>query len=403
MIRGRSEDRPGGPAPRRSEPRFALVAGGGTAGHLEPALAVAEALADLGHGRDSVELVASSRGGDAEALAGRGFPVTLLPGRGIRRSLRPPDLAANAGALAGLAAATLGALRLVRRADPRVVVSVGGYASVAASAAAVACRVPLVLVNVDAVPGAANRLFGPFARAAAVGWPGTALPRAVVTGTPVRAAIGAVHRDPAERRRARRALGLAEDRATVGVVGGSLGARRLNEAACELARAWRDRPDRSLYHVVGRRHWTGEADRAAAGEGALCLRRVPYEARMELLLAAADVMVCRAGAMTVAELAVAGCPSVLVPLPGAPGDHQTANARVLAGAGAARLLADPDCTGETLARLLDDLLSHPEALSAMAAAAAAAGRPDAAEAVARLVEAHARPPRQGPGRRPAGP
>jgi UDP-N-acetylglucosamine--N-acetylmuramyl-(pentapeptide) pyrophosphoryl-undecaprenol N-acetylglucosamine transferase len=122
---------------------------------------------------------------------------------------------------------------------------------------------------------------------------------------------------------------------------------------------------------------------------------VPYQDRMALVYAAADVLVCRAGAMTVAELAAAGVPSILVPLPGAPGDHQTANARVLEQAGAALVLADAECTGDRLAALLDCLLAHPEGLDQMGRAAAALGRPDAALAGARVVEEHARPARRG--------
>jgi UDP-N-acetylglucosamine:LPS N-acetylglucosamine transferase len=389
---GRSTDRsPGGADPAGGR-RFALVAGGGTAGHLQPALALAEALVDAGHDRGGIEMVAASRGDDAEALAGQGFPVTLLPGRGIRRQLEPRALVENLGAVGGLATAAVRAWRLVARSRPRVVVAVGGYASAAAAAAAVAHRVPLVLVNVDAVPGAANRAFGRFARAAAVGWPGTPLPRAVVTGTPVRPAIAQVRRDPASRAAARRALGLPEDRGTVGIFGGSLGARRLNEAAADLTERWRVRADRAVYHVVGRRDWgTGAVADDPPSPGALIVRRVPYEDHMERLFAACDVVVCRAGAMTVAELAVTGCPAVLVPLPGAPGDHQTANARVLERVGGACLLPDDRCTGPVLADLLDGLLEDPERLARMSTALVALAHRDAAAASARLVEAHALP------------
>ena len=121
------------------------------------------------------------------------------------------------------------------------------------------------------------------------------------------------------------------------------------------------------------------------------LVRVPYEERMPLVYAAADLVVCRAGAMTVAELAAAGVPAVLVPLPGAPGDHQTANARVLEGVGAAVLLADPECTPAGLVDVVGDLLADPERLEAMGRAARGAGHRDAAEAGARVVEANARP------------
>jgi UDP-N-acetylglucosamine:LPS N-acetylglucosamine transferase len=254
--------------------------------------------------------------------------------------------------------------------------------------------VPLVLVNVDAVPGAANRLFGRFARASVVGWPGCPLPRAVVTGTPVRAEIAAVRRRPDDRRTARRLLGLPEDRPTVAVFGGSLGARRLNRAAAGVIALWEGRGDRSVYHIVGRRDWVDDQGVAAPPRPALpgpSVVRVPYEERMAAVYSAADVVVCRAGAMTVAELAVAGVPSVLVPLPGAPGDHQTANARVLERAGAAVLVPDADCEPAALGCLLDHLLDDPGRLEAMATAAAATGHRDAAAAGARVVEANARP------------
>jgi len=376
--------------------RYALVAGGGTAGHLQPALAIAEALVDAGHPRDSIEFVGSTRGQDRATLEGRGFPFTLLPGRGIVRSLSPRQLARNLAAVAGLLVACGRGIGVVLRARPRVVVSVGGYASLPASLAAVGLGVPLVLVNVDAVPGAANRLLGRFARASAVGWEGTPLPRAVVTGTPVRGDIvraGAALQDAAA---GRALLGLPAGRATVVAFGGSLGARHLNRVVADLAVRWKDRDDRTIYHIVGRRDWDeyagagpGPGDAGADGNG-LCLVRVPYEDRMAATYAAADVMVCRAGAMTVAELAVAGVPSVLVPLPGAPGDHQTANARVLERAGAARVVADRDLDPERLGSLLDDLLADPGRLGAMGRAAASLGRLDSAAAGAGVVEAHAR-------------
>lgn len=379
--------------------RYALVAGGGTAGHLQPALAIAEALVEAGHPRETIEFVGSARGQDRDTLEGRGFPTVLLPGRGVVRSLKPKHLFANARASAELLAGAFSAYRVVTRARPQVVVSVGGYASVGPALAAVVRGVPLVLVNVDAVPGAANRLFARAARACAVGWDGTPLPRATRTGTPVRPEIAKVGRSSAERRAARRALGLLEDRPTVVIVGGSLGARSLNEAAVALADLWADRDDRSIYHVVGRRDWdrfapSGKvlADEPGAAPSGLFSLRVPYEDRMELLYAAADVAVCRAGAMTVAELAVAGVPSVLVPLPGAPGDHQGANARVLAEAGGAVMVRDAACTGAALADELDRLLADPAALPEMERAVHSLGRPEAAGAAARLVERSARPP-----------
>jgi undecaprenyldiphospho-muramoylpentapeptide beta-N-acetylglucosaminyltransferase len=368
------------------------MAGGGTGGHLQPALAIAEALVSRGHARRDIEFVGSRRGQDQVALEGRGFPVTLLPGRGIARSLRPSVVIQNLGATAELVVAAVRALGLVWRRRPRVVVSVGGYASLAASMAALVLGVPLVLVNVDAVPGAANRLFGRFARACAVGWEGTPLPRAVVTGTPVRPEIARVGRSEADRRAAREDLGLDPDRTTVVVFGGSLGARRINASVDVLAQRWSERTDRTIYHIVGRRQWEATSPTTLAAPAGLAVVRVPYEERMATAYAAADVVVCRAGAMTVAELSVAGVPSVLVPLPGAPGDHQTANARVLERAGGAVLLPDGECDGLRLTAVLDRLLDDPEVLDAMGRAAASVGHPDAAAAGARVVEVNARPP-----------
>lgn len=381
--------------------RYALIAGGGTAGHLQPALAIAEALVAAGHDRDSIEFVGSQRGQDKRTLDGRGFPFTLLPGRGIVRGLRARDIWQNIGSIIELAVATVRAIGLAARARPRIVIAVGGYASLPASCAAVLLRIPLVLVNVDAVPGAVNRLFARFSAASIVGWPGNPLPRSVVTGTPVRPEIAEARRGPDAKTEARALLGLPADRPTVAVFGGSLGARRINDAVDGLVEHWKDRSDRSLYQIVGRRDWerraateVEQAEKAEqVAEGGLALVRVPYEGRMDLVYVAADLVVCRAGAMTVAELALVGVPSILVPLPGAPGDHQTANARVLEQVGGSILLPDPACNGAELARRIDELLADPVRLEAMGRAAGSLGRPDAAAAGAEVIEAHARPVR----------
>lgn len=370
--------------------RYAVVAGGGTGGHALPALAVARALAARGHDPASVELVGTRRGPEGPLLDGQGFPVTLLPGRGISRSLTPRALAANAGAVAGVARALATSLWRTARSRPRVVVSVGGYASFAPAAAAVVCRVPLVLVNLDAVPGLVHRLLGRVAAASAVAFPGTSLPRAVVTGTPVREEMREVDRSPAAAAEARTALGLPADRGTVGVFGGSLGARRINRAVAGLATAWAGRGDLAIYHVTGQRDWDGDAGSGPAAVDRLVYRRVPFEREMGRLYRAADVVVCRAGATTTAELAVAGVPSVLVPLPGAPGDHQSANARALAAVGAAEVVTDEECDAVHLEKVLGALLADRPRLQTMGEGARTLGHPDAADRVADVVEAHAR-------------
>ncbi|MGI8810647.1 MAG: UDP-N-acetylglucosamine--N-acetylmuramyl-(pentapeptide) pyrophosphoryl-undecaprenol N-acetylglucosamine transferase [Acidimicrobiales bacterium] len=364
---------------------WAVIAGGGTAGHVVPGLAVARALVARGHAPESIHWVGGQRGTEGAMVTEAGFGVTLLPGRGIQRRLT----AENLGAAWGLTRAGAQALAIVRSRRPAVVLAMGGWASVSCAMAAVAQGVPVVVAEQNAVPGAANRLVGRFAKAASVPFPGTPLPRAVVTGNPVRAEILGVDRSRAGRAAARAALGLPEGAKVLAVFGGSLGALRLNNAVLGALEAWTGRSDLAVRHVVGERDWSMVTGRSAAG-GGLFYQPVRYDDRRELSLAAADLAVSRAGGNTVAELAAVGLASVLVPLPGAPGDHQAANARHLSDAGAAVLVADAEMSADRLVREVDALLGDPSRLEAMEAAASRAARRDAAEAVAALVEAHAR-------------
>ena len=374
--------------------RGTVIAGGGTGGHIVPSLQVARALVERGHAAETVELYGSRRGQEATTWPALEFPFTLLPGRGIRRSLRPAALWANLGAVAGLVWACAHALGSFARHRPRVVVIVGGYASFAAGLAAVLTRVPLVALSTDAVPGAVNRLLGRFAVANAVAFADTGLPRAHVTGTPVVPELVSLDRTPEGKRAARRELGLPDDRKTVAAAGGSLGALRINRAVADLAGLWPACGGLALYHVTGRRDFAefgaAGADADGAGGRGLCYRVVPFEEHMPRLYAAADVCVTRAGAMTVAELLVTGVPAILVPLPGAPGDHQTRNAEALVGIGAAVHVPDRECDGRRLAEELERLLADPARLGAMSDAARRHGHPDAAARVAELVDAHAR-------------
>ena len=370
-----------------SRPVWAVIAGGGTGGHAVPAIAIGRALVESGHPQDSIHFVGSARGIERRMVPAAGFAITLLPGRGIARRLTID----NVGAVAGLVSALVRAVFLLRRLRPSVVVTVGGYASVACAAAAALLRIPLVVAEQNAAPGLANRMAGRFARACAVSFPGTPLPRAILTGNPVRPEISAVDRSPLGRERARAALGIPGGRAVIAVAGGSLGARRINEAALGLASRWAARSDIALRHVVGERDFDWAAASApAVPEGGLCYQQVRFEDRMDLLLSAADLTVQRAGASTVAELAVAGVPSILVPLPGAPGDHQTLNARGLAEAGAAVMIPDGELDAGRLAEEIARLTDDPDRLESMGAAAKALGRPDAAASVAALAEEHAR-------------
>jgi UDP-N-acetylglucosamine--N-acetylmuramyl-(pentapeptide) pyrophosphoryl-undecaprenol N-acetylglucosamine transferase len=366
-----------------------VIAGGGTGGHVVPSLQIARALEARGHLARSIELFGSRRGQEAALWPTLEFPFTLLPGRGIRRSARLGALVDNAGAVLGLLWATAASILSFLARRPRVTVVVGGYASFPAGIAALLTRVPMVLVNTDAVPGAVNGLLGRFAAANAVAFPGTGLPRAVVTGTPVRPELGGLDRSPAGRREARATLGLPAERQTLAAFGGSLGARRINTAVADLAARWSDRRELSLFHVAGRRDYQQFAVEETGSQG-LDYQVVPFEDRMPVLYRAADLFICRAGAMTVAELLVCGVPAILVPLPGAPRDHQTRNAEALVAAGAAILVPDAECDAGRLETELAALLADADRLAAMGAAARRLGHPDAAATVAELVDAHAR-------------
>ena len=369
---------------------YAIIAGGGTAGHVVPGLAIAQELVARGVPTESVRYVGSSRGIETRLVPESGFPLTVLPGRGIQRRFT----LANVGAILGLVAAVVQGIVLVGRTRPAVVVGLGGYASVPCVIGAVLWRVPIVVAEQNAVPGAANRLAGRFAKACAVSFDRTDLPRSAWTGNPVRREVLAVaDASDADRAAARRKLGVDTDRTLVAVFGGSLGARRINHAVADAVPAMGERSSVAIRHVSGRRDHAELATRTA-GHGSLALQYdlVEYEDDMPSVYAAADVVLCRAGASSVAELTVAGVPSILVPLPGAPGDHQTANARALVDGGAARLVPDGELDAERARTEIEALLDDPDGRVAMATAARGLAKPDAAVAVVDLVALHARRP-----------
>jgi undecaprenyldiphospho-muramoylpentapeptide beta-N-acetylglucosaminyltransferase len=356
---------------------FAVITGGGTGGHVYPALALANELVSRGHARDTIRFVGARRGLEARVVPEAGYAIDLLPGRGFQRRLA----AANVGAAWDNLRALVQARRIVASAQPDVVVGVGGYASLPSLVAARVKHIPAVVHEQNAAPGLVNRIAVRMGARAAVSLPGTPLRGAVLTGNPVRGEVAAVRRrpDPA--------------RPLVTVFGGSLGARTVNEAALGLYDRWRDRADVAVHHVTGPRNYEVCSARLAAvrrPSDRLDYALVGYEDHMERLYARTSAAVCRAGAITVAELAAAGVPAVLVPLPGAPGDHQTRNAEALVDAGAAIIVSDADCDAGRVDTELRALLADASRLEAMAAAARTVGRPDAAARLADMVEEAAR-------------
>lgn len=378
-------------APQESS-TWLVVAGGGTAGHVIPGVTVAAALVARGHDPDTIHFIGSERGVEVQMVPAAGFDLTVLPGRGLNGRRVSP---ANLRAAAGLVRAAFRGVREVRRRRPAVLLSLGGYAAVGGIIGAVISRVPIVVTEQNAKASLANRLAGRFAVACAVPFAETDLPRAVLTGNPVRpeiVAAASARDDGVERRRLRAELRVGDEQVLVAVMSGSLGARSVNRASIAMAERLAARRGLVVRHVIGRRDWqTGHAPAPALpDDAAVVYDAVEYEDDADRLLAAADLLVGRAGGSTVAELAVVGVPSVLVPLPIAPRDAQFHNATELVEAGAAIRLRDAECTGERFAEVVGGLLDDVGVLSRMGAAARSVARPDAAARVADLCEEHAR-------------
>jgi UDP-N-acetylglucosamine--N-acetylmuramyl-(pentapeptide) pyrophosphoryl-undecaprenol N-acetylglucosamine transferase len=345
-----------------------LIAGGGTGGHVFPALALGTELVSRGL---AIAFVGSPGGLETRLVPAAGQPLHLIPGRQVRGG----GLRGAAVGAAALARGLGSALRVLGRLRPRLVVGVGGYASVAGVVAACLRRVPVVLLEQNAIPGAANRTLGRVAERICVGFAeaSTYFPRgrAVHTGNPVRPSVLA-----APARVLRDGIGLL-------VFGGSQGAHHLNEATVAALEVLGTVPD-------GLRvtHQTGEVDRTWVAEA---YRRLGLDARVEAFVddmgsayTAADLVIARAGAMSCAEITAVGLPAVLVPYPFAADDHQRRNGEILATAGAARLILDRELDGPRLASVLRTLLDDPAARAEMAARSRAFGRPQAAAHVARV-------------------
>lgn len=355
---------------------FAVVTGGGTAGHVLPALAIMDRLVASGIEPDSLHYVGTTRGVEARLLPPTGYEHTLLEVDGLQRSFGRRDIVRNLLFLPKLAIASARAWRLLGRTRPNVVVNVGGYASMPATIAAWARRIPIVVVSYDQRPGLASKVTARVATSVAAAFEGSPLPRAHVTGAPIRPEIIAVDRGR-DRLAARAALDLPEDRFVITVFGGSLGATAINDAVAELARSAADRTDLCIHHITGERRGptsdvTGVSVASWAADG-IMYRVTGFDDRMPQLYAASDLMITRAGASTIAELAATGTPAIVVPWPGAAENHQLDNAKTLSDRGAAVLLEQHDLNAERLLHEIDALRTDPQRLEDLAATARAAG------------------------------
>ena len=364
----------------RTCPLRVLITGGGPGGHVYPGLAGAAALRD-GSIAVEVRFAGTSRGLEAVAVPRAGFFLFTVPASGLR----------GLGLLGGLrfvvnfCAGLVRSLGLLLRWRPAVVLGTGGYVSAPVVLAARLLGIRCALQEQNAMPGSTNRLVARWAQRIYLGFGSAARyfagRQCLETGNPVRAAFRdgretavADETPPQPATEDQHALRLL-------VFGGSRGARTLNQAVTEAAERWRDVPQLALWLQTGEEDYPSVAA-AYSAYPAERVRITPFIHGMHAALRWADLVVCRAGAMTLAELQVVGRPAVLVPFPHATDDHQRANARDLAAVGAARVVNDEDCNGQTLVREVDQLRRDRQQLQRMGRAAAELGRPRAAQTIA---------------------
>lgn len=351
-----------------------VIAAGGTGGHIYPGLALAQAVMERAPGA-RITFVGTARGLESELIPKAGYAlhlVDMVPFAGRGRVLLP----------FALVRATLQSRALLRRVEADVAVGMGGYTSIPLVAGARFGGVPSLIHESGAIPGRANllaaRLTGNVATAFAEAE--SAFPRAATVrtvGMPLGPGLAHFDRD-AIRKEARLAFGLTDDCRFLLVNGGSQGAASLNRLALGLADRWRDRVDIRILLKAGARQHDSVAAELEGHPGRDRVELTRFIERMDHAYAAADMAVCRAGAGTVAELAVVRLPSVLVPYPHAPLDHQTLNAKVLTAVGGAVLVADHEATPEVVGPLLEERLDHPDVLADMGRRLTEVSHPDAA-------------------------
>lgn len=359
-----------------ASPLRVLIAGGGTGGHIIPALAIAAELEARFHAE--IRFVGTARGLETKLVRQAGYPLELIH----VGQLKNVSLLTRMRTMGDLPLGLMRCFSLLREFRPHVVVGVGGYASGPMMMAAILSRVPTLAFEPNAAPGLANRLVGKRASAAAVNFPPAAafFRNAKVTGIPVRSEFFSIEARP--KNAPLRLL----------VFGGSQGGRVLNQNMAAIAsRLLAAVPELTILHQAGARHAeTTQADYAASGAPAERWRIEPFLDDMPSQFAQADLVLARSGASTVAEVAAAGKPSLLVPFAAAADDHQRKNAEVLVNAGAAVMLLEREMNSEKLLGLLLGMLQNKERLREMGDRAKTLAHPNAARDIAETIGSLAR-------------
>lgn len=351
---------------------YAVITGGGTSGHVIPALAIAELLVDSGCSQNQIHIVGTLNGVETKLVPPTRIPLTLLDVRGFSRKLSFSSLKTNLQAVLMLRRAIDNATALLQSLKPAVVISVGGYGSVPATRAASRLKIPVVTVSYDRLPGRATKLQARRAAATAVAYLPTELPNATLTGAPVRRAI----RDldiAATRDAARLRLGLPKIGKVIAVTGGSLGSEFLNKLTRELVEQQHDRQDLSVIHLTGERYLNVDQPNHQNADAIFYLR-LPTTDSMQDIYAASDLVISRGGASTVAELATVGRASVLIPWKQAADNHQFFNVKWLGDSGGAIVIDEDAVSKQQICDAVISLIDDDEKLQQMGQCAHAAGK-----------------------------
>ena len=366
---------------------YAVVTGGGTSGHVIPAIAICELLVEAGHPISDLRYVGSRRGVERELMKSTQIESEYLPISGLQRSWSFQGMSRNVVLPWRLLRSRVLARGLLKLWNPSVVVSVGGYASEPMSRAALASNVPLVCVSYDRTPGLATRRQAKLATISAVAFEGSSLPRSVLTGAPVRNQLRLLDVSTS-RGSSRAALGIAPDAHMVVVMGGSLGSGVLNAMVADLLIELSGTQS-VVYHICGQRFERDPMPHVPVGVQYI---RVGYEDRMADVYSALDVLVSRAGASSVAEIATVGVAAVLVPWPDAADGHQELNARWLTDVGAGILMDDAACSDGRAVAEVTQLLANTQRISELAHSAYQLGALHRSNALVEAIEGAARMP-----------
>ncbi len=359
-----------------------MISGGGTGGHIYPALTIYKTLETMVDA--NFLYVGTERGLESRIVPKEGIPFTTLPVQGLQRTLSLDTLVTAGKTISSLWKAN----RLISKFQPDIVIGTGGYVCGPLLLAAALRGIPTLIQEQNVVPGITNKILSRFVDVVAVGYEEAAphFPRAkkvIYTGNPVRPSVVTANREEA-----RAYFGLQEDQTAILVAGGSRGARSINTAMQAVHEHYKGREDIKIIHATG----TDEYRRVCEGLGipeedvySPTSHIVPYLDNMDMAMAASDMAIFRSGAIGLAELAVRGIPSILIPYPYAAADHQTFNAKAFVDAGASTMIVDKELNGTRLLQAVDAMLADQRCRKRMAEATLQLGKPEAAIEIAKLA------------------